>query len=458
MASRKIVQPAAYIPLTGLALGRDGGYALPVDRGNPLPVEAVAPRNPTFRSGVVGFVPAAAPTDILALSPLTYGRTIALESVTITGSATSPAVIDVLLQRSINGGGGTATAQPVARIDSRDSSATAQLQAFTANRTSAGNGIDSNRPLLGCGKLHLGSATTPGTALTFCFSAGKRPLIRDLTEWLVINLAGAAMPAGAQFNIFVEWSEETRAPVQFAGDSTTSNAVTLFRELGNTGALTASCNFNNSGSNGARLEDVLKNINAAPYPLVSSGGILTRINAMPGVLVLSYGINDLRTGARSRADLVSMIDAALQATINGTVSGETYTSPLGSNMPITWSATVAANPDTRIILWAPNSLTLDGNGSSFVTLTGRFAGMTLDAAAQTITDDLFEAYDVFRDDPRVFRLVHKQDIFGRTCRTLAENGLMTDILHPNARGQTMLARQIAPLLREAVASAMDIVV
>ena len=259
-------------------------------------------------------------------------------------------------------------------------------------------------------------------------------------------------------------------PLQFAGDSTTSNANFLFNELASTGALPALCNFNNSGSNGFRLEDALLNTNGIPFPMVGGNGILTRLNGMPGALVLCYGINDMRTGAKTRNELISMIDAAIHATLNGTTSGATYTSTVGAGATFTWPATIVANPDCRIILWGPNSLTTDGNGGNFVTLTGRFAGLTVPQAAQVVTDDLYEAYEFFRNDPRIFRLVQKQDVFGRTAVPLASSGLaaqaagwtrtaeplMTDILHPNARGQVLSARQIAPHVRDAIAAAQAV--
>lgn len=415
---------------------------------------------PTFRSGVVGFVPVATATDILALQAQSYDRVLYLEQVTISGTATAASVLDILLQRSATGGGGTSVLKDTARADARGTFSTGQLYAYTANRASNGNGIDGTRTLLGAAKLHLGTASVPGNQVVFRFDQGRRPMIRDLNEWLVVNLAGQAIPAGCSLDIVVEWTEDAQVPVQFAGDSTTSNAVKLFETLGQSGALPAICNYNNSGSNGFRLEDALLNTNGITYPLVGGNGILARLNANPGVLVLCYGMNDLRTGARTRAQLISMIDAAIYATLNGTTNGATYTSPVGAGTVFTWPATIAANPDCKIILWGPNSLTTDGNGSSYVTLTGRFAsGYTVAQAAQEISDDLFAAYEFFRNDSRIFKLVQKQDgDFSRTSKTVAASGLMTDILHPNARGQVVSARQIANVLRDAVKAAKALIV
>ncbi len=467
-----IASPASYAALSCLAVGREGMPALPVDQNHPLPVAMAIARRPSFRSGAIGFVPVATPTDIACLRANNYGRSMYIESIAISGTATAASVLDVLIQRTPDGGGGTYAMQAAGKLDNRHASPTGAFYTFSVNRTSGGNGVSATRPLMAAGKLHLGTAATPVAPLTFRFDGPNRPVVRDLAEWLVINLNGQAVPAGCSLDIFVEWSEEPQPPLQFAGDSTTSNANVLFQEIGNSGLVAAAGNFNNSGSNGARLEDALLNLNSIIYPLVGGNGILARLNGMPGVLVFCYGLNDLRLGGKTRAELISMIDAAIHATLYGTTSGAIYTSPMGAGTAFTWPATIPANPDCQIVLWAPNSLTTDGNASNFVTLTGRFAsGYTLAQAAQELTDDFYIAYEAFRDDPRIFRLVHKQDVFGRVSTPLAASGnfaqaagltktnapLMTDILHPNARGQTLSARQIVPHLRDAIAAAQSMI-
>lgn len=450
--------PGPYSGIKNIAFGREGQTAQPIDQAAPLPVRPLPLSRPTYRSGTVGFVPPANPTDIANFFPTSYGRVGYVERITVSGTATSPAVIDVLVQRSVNGGGGTSAAQPSARLDARDRAPTVAFYTYSANRTSNGNGIDAQRPLIAAAKLHLGAGAQPGQPVTFRFDGAKRPTLRDLTEWVVINLNGQTMPSGVSLNIMVEWSEEALPPVQIAGDSTTSNAIALWDQIGTSGELTALANIFNAGSNGYRLFDALMNLNGIPYPLVGPNGVLARLNGMPGVLVLCYGLNDLRQGAVSRAELISMIDAAIHATLNGTVAGATYASPLGAGTSFTWPTTVPANPDCRILLWSPNSLTSDGNAGNFVTLTGRFAGLTVAQAAQVITDDLRAAYDAFASDPRVWRVVHKQDVFGRMPVSIAASGLMTDILHPNARGQVLSARQLVPHLHDALGEVRALIV
>lgn len=448
--------PGPYAGIKSIAFGREGQAAQPVDQATPLPVRIQSRPRPTYRSGVVGFTPVATATDIAALVPASFARVAYVEQITISGTATAGAVIDVLIQRSIEGGLPTYVSQPAARLDTRDRAPIWSLFTFSGNRTANGNGVSATRPILAAGKLYLGTAALPTRPLTFQFEGDKRPLLHDLFEWIVINLNGQAIPAGTSLDIFVEWSEEAMPPVQFAGDSTTSNATFMWDMLGHSGNLTAAANLFNAGCNGFRLQDALLATNGIPYPLIgpaASFPVAARLGGVPSAMVLCYGLNDLRQGAVSRADLIAMIDAAIYATLNGTTQGATYTSPMGSGTTFTWPATCAANPDARIILWGPNSLASDGNGAGLVALTGRFAAMPLAQAAQTVTDDLYFAYDAFVGDPRVFRVVQKQDIFGRTCRTITESGLMTDILHPNARGQVLSARQIAPHVLDAVVAA-----
>lgn len=432
----------------------------PVGRATPLPVVDSLSIGSTYFSCVDGFTPAATATDFMVLQPIVYGRTAFLDSITISGTATSAATVDVRLQRSANGGGGTSSALTVGKADQADVAASTNVYTYTVNRTSGGNGIDSTRQLLHSFKLNLGAAGSAATPYKISFTGAKRPRLKDLAEWFVLNWNGQAVPAGTSLDISWEWSEYGIPNIVFAGDSTTSNANFLFNTLGGQGGLNSMANIRNCGSNGFKLTDFVLNTNAIPYPAFSALGCVNRLGSgapkMPGILVVSYGINDIRQGAVTRNEIISMLDAVIYGTINGTTSGGTYTSPIGAGTTFTWPATVAAEPDAKIILWGPNGFTSDDPGATgYVTLTGRFAGMTLDQAAQLASDDLFMAYQYFADnnDPRVYRVVQKQAITGRQCLPVTTSGLMTDILHPNEKGQNRLARQIYPHLLDAIHAA-----
>lgn len=417
---------------------------------------------PTFSAGIASLAPAATPGDVFVFRTINYGRAPSVRRITLWGGADTAATINVLFQRSPEGGLGTYVEAAIARHDQRDAAPTGTLYGCTANRT-GGNatGVSSSRPIIRSGKMTFGTASNPGQPFVVEFPADKAPRISELSQWFVLNLMGQTLPAGAWLSCDVTWVEEALPRVAFTGDSTTSNAIFMFQQLGTSGQLNSVANVENDGDNGKRLLDYL---NATPGAVPGNCPQSYVLGRAPAVLPFCYGINDVRQGATSRAQLISMIDAAIYATLNGTTAGATYTSPKGAGTTFTWPNNIPANPDCRIILWGPNSFTTDGNAGNFVALTGLFAGMTLAQAAQEATNILYDAYEAFRGDPRIFALLQKQDLFGRICTTIANSGnaayaagktktaapLMTDILHPNERGQVLSARQIAPVLADAI--------
>ncbi len=506
-------------------------------------------RGPSYWLGHDNLTPAANPTDVFAVLQQGIHKTIFVERIVITATADVVATLDLRVQRSAEGGGGTsAAALGVAKAQLDDYwGNSAIMNVYSANRVTNGNGVDNTRQLFGAAKLAVGrnDGTVQPQPLIISFSGEGRPTIKNGPEWVVVNLLGQALPAGFKISCYFEVSEEALPRVVFAGDSTTSNATTLFHELSRNGGLNAVANFLNAGSNGMRLEDVILNTNGPPYPLVGGNGTIDRLGSQPGVLVLCYGINDLRQGAVSLNELKAMNDTAIHAVLNGTTNNQVYVSPkatvhaisaaswAGGVATITttaphgfstnttakvniagmtpagyngyyaitvtgpssftyplagdpgaatvmgtatyamkFSATIAAKPDTQIILWSANTLTTDGNtGGTLVTLTGRFAsGFTLAQAAQTVSNDLYSATEEFRGDRRVFQIVHQRDLFGPVSGTIANSGaylfglgtlrvnapLMTDILHPNARGQQIQARQIKRPVLRAVQRCQDI--
>lgn len=384
----------------------------------------------TFSSGVLNFTPATTPTDICSLQPLFEGRTIYLKRISVSGIATATGGLDILLQKSANGGGGTSTQQATAFHDSNDILPSAGFSVFSANRTSGGNGVSSSRPIVRVGRLQLGTAAAPAPALEWNFATrGSKGLaINNLTEWYVLNLNGQTMPAGIQLSVDIEWTEEKRRRLIMAGDSTTSNATQLFQYLRNQHGVVALNDLRNHGSNGMRLTDYLNNTNSPIYPLSASiSAMAENYDTLEPRIVICYGINDVRQGATSQAQLTTLLDSTI-------------------------TSIKASLPDAEIILWGPNSLAVDDPGSTgSVTTTGLFAGMTLAQASQAATNILYNAYASFVGDSRVKAVVQKQDlpVFGRTVKTVAASGVMTDILHPNARGQKLSGAQILPYLRAA---------
>jgi hypothetical protein len=154
-----------------------------------------------------------------------------------------------------------------------------------------------------------------------------------------------------------------------------------------------------------------------------------------------------------------------------TVTGaNTFTYSLASNpgtltaggsggFATTWATTNKALPDLKIILWGPNCFSSDDGGdgpfyymsvSGNTTLSGIWTGLTLAQAAQSASTILYNAYAAFVGDTRIFALLQKQDVFGKTVQTVAALGLLQNQLHPNSRGQILGSRQILPSMIAAI--------
>lgn len=141
------------------------------------------------------------------------------------------------------------------------------------------------------------------------------------------------------------------------------------------------------------------------------------------------------------------------ATVMGTA---TYTT--------VWPSTMTGLPDCKIILWSPNPITADDTGdgtygylsaSANTVLSGLWTGMTLAQAAQALTDILYNAYQPFVGDARVFALLNKQDVLSRFALPLAQmtvsgTATMVNQLHPGVWGRRLTLRQIMPTIRSAV--------
>lgn len=385
---------------------------------------------PTFSTGVVDFTPAATPTDVFAITAQAFDRAISVKRVTVSCIADTASTLEVLLQTSSNGGGGTQVAlnTSTAARDPRDSGPTGLAYYYTANRTSNGQGVTGNRSIVAVGRMTCATATAAGTTQVFDFGTrgGKAPMIKDLVKWVTVNLNGQTLVSNTKLSIDAEWSEEKAIRFCFDGDSTFSNANFLFNTLGTAGALNSYAIVDNLGSNGYRLTDFLNNTNGVTYPLTQA------VARNPEVHVVGYGLNDARQGATTQAAFTTLLSQTIDAI-------------------------KAANPDAKIILWGPNStLADDPTSAGFITTTGNFSAMTLAQASQAVTDMLYNAYASFNGDPRIYAVVQRQDVTGRTVKTGANNSLMTDTLHPNQRGQTLLARQIMPILTQAVADSQNL--
>jgi hypothetical protein len=161
-------------------------------------------RKATYSASTAAFTPAASATDIAEIKG-SATKVIRILRVGISGYATSAAAAPlVLAKRSTANSGGTSAALTAVPNDSRDVAATAALLKYTANPTT-GTLVGNVRGAM----LNLGTATAPGAQLDFVFGDknGKGIVLKDNTETLAINLAGASY-SGNSVTVYFEWTEE----------------------------------------------------------------------------------------------------------------------------------------------------------------------------------------------------------------------------------------------------------
>lgn len=501
---------------------------------------------PTFSCCTGLFTPAATPNDICFLFQGTYGRTLTVKRVIVSGISTSGGQIYIRLEKA-GTGGVVGYNQPIqSRFDQNDQIPIGLVWQMTSNRTGDNNTLSSGRTMVAEQDITLGVAgTSAGTNAIFDFTGGmKCPTMKQITDSLAVNLNGQTLPAGTQLRVTYFWQEHKQVRIGAIGDSTTSNATNGYLNNGaNNGGIGTSGLFNslavidNLGSNGYRIWDFLNNTNGVTYPIAQA------VQKQHDVWNLCYGINDVRTGtmgadiASCTAQLSAMLDTAVYGALNGATTGGVYVSPKAIAYPISsitwagsvatvtttgphgfvstyamdanisgvtpvgyntsaritvtglntftyplasnpgtytsggsvafctiWPATWSGLPELKIILWGPNCLSTDDGGdgpfrwlsaAGNTTLSGLWSGMTLAQAAQAASTILYNAYQVFAGDPRLYAMVQKQDgAFTKVCTTVAAGGLLTNQLHPNTRGQTLATRQIMPTLLSAISDVM----
>ena len=146
----------------------------------------------------------------------------------------------------------------------------------------------------------------------------------------------------------------------------------------------------------------------------------TPVLALPDLMVICFGINDVRQGATSQAQLVALLKQAVNR-IRGVL------------------------PTTDIVLWGPNAFLTDDpteRGPGHATVAGQ--------AAQAYSTILYNAYAALKNVWPNVLVVQKQDLFGKTCVTYAAaggaSGWMTDQIHPSLPAQIAEADWLAPLI------------
>lgn len=190
--------------------------------------------------------------------------------------------------------------------------------------------------------------------------------------------------------------------ITFWGDSTTELAGAMW-DLLNTelqiplGPLVGVTTIN-KGSNGQTMAGANDQMTADVYA------------TNPDLIVLCFGINDVRRGGVDAVELAARITTA----VNG----------------------IQANlPNCDIVLWTPNSiLSPDGTGVYVEPID----------AGQAYSDIMWNAYNSLKGKWPHVASVDKMEAFGRV--SLPTNPMMDDTLHPNKVGQFAAVAGLLPFL------------
>jgi hypothetical protein len=171
----------------------------------------------TFRYAVVGYTPVATPTDILMIqgsSLVTRVNRISLFGFAGTTAGFMPAALIRRSTQFTTQGSAVFTALTAAKMDTQMAAATAVVSTIgTANLTSVGTAVAT----VGAKRLPFSSATVGlGGATTWDFSAtavsavsptDNPVVLRGTSDFLFINLQGAAVPSGGVIDIEIETTE-----------------------------------------------------------------------------------------------------------------------------------------------------------------------------------------------------------------------------------------------------------
>lgn len=220
---------------------------------------------------------------------------------------------------------------------------------------------------------------------------------------------------------FVKALEMTRSlKMFFVGDSTSDgpagSAQFLYEYLNrytlNSGGSLEGATIIDRGASGNTLQNFLIDV-------PNTRGISTIIVDAPDLIVFSYGINDVRTGARTKMQLKADLSKVVSRLLN--------------------------EMKAYILLRIPNSLGADDpNGTNYIQPISN---------TQLYTDILWESYqEVFKESyfVRLDLLDMQSLVFGRTVQSIVGNPLMGDPLHPTKDGYYKIASIISEYIGKRV--------
>jgi hypothetical protein len=170
----------------------------------------------TFRYAVTGYSPVATPTDIVVIQGSSLVTRI--NKIALSGFAGTAGMMPVeLIRRSTEYttiGSAALTAVTAAKMDTTMAAATAVVSTVgTANFTSVGTAVGT----IGAKRLCFGSSAIPNTPILVWDFSGTNvsavtptdnPLVlRGTSDFLMINLQGAALPSSGVIDIEIETTE-----------------------------------------------------------------------------------------------------------------------------------------------------------------------------------------------------------------------------------------------------------
>ena len=189
-------------------INANGGVLVDINDGfgTRIPVADNEPLRATYAMFITGYVPPANPTDFLTITP-SGSKLARIKSLVFAGAATAASNIIVnVMRRSTANTGGTSAAKVGVPRDTLNDASTMNIQLYSANPTSLGTAVGT----IDGGRLNLAPAANGGIdRLIYQYSwLNDQALIVRPNDFLALNLAGAAWPAGGVLDFGVMWSEE----------------------------------------------------------------------------------------------------------------------------------------------------------------------------------------------------------------------------------------------------------
>ena len=181
--------------------------ALPNERAPFIEQTDNEPMRATFGAFITGFAPAATPTDILVFRG-SATKIIRVKSILIMGTAAAASNIIVnLIRRSALNTGGTTAPVPLVSRDSTNDAATCDATRYSANPTGLGTAVG----VVDGGRLNLAPAANGSIdrlLFQYAWQMDQAFVLRGVSEFLAVNLGGAAWPAGGALDISIALTEE----------------------------------------------------------------------------------------------------------------------------------------------------------------------------------------------------------------------------------------------------------